>query len=153
MKLSLNVEGDPMTELSHLPDRLLRNFVRAFEDGRVQRRPRLRFVDAEGRACIVGAMAGVASSRALARTEVFRTFRSGPLLSLSRRFEAAELTAEDVYDACVLELARRAGGGPDAAAASRRSDEQAAGVSRLCGRASRRTARDAPSPPDPAAHS
>lgn len=86
---------------------MLRNYVRAYEEGRVQRRPCLRFVNGAGRACVVGAMAGAARSREPADTELFRTFRSEPLLRLSRQFESGQLSAEGMYDACLLELTRR----------------------------------------------
>lgn len=100
-----------MTELRAVSDRLLENFVRRYECGGVQRRPRLRFVDAEGRACIVGAMADVESSREFAESDHFRTFRSGPLVRISRKFEEGRVSSTDVYDACLLELARRSGAG------------------------------------------
>lgn len=100
-----------MTELRSVSDRLLRNYVRRYESGGVQRRPRLRFVDAEGRACIVGAMADVESSREFAESDHFRSFRSGPLVRISRMFEEGRVSPAEVYDACVLELARRSDAG------------------------------------------
>lgn len=98
-----------MIEISTLSDRLLRNYVRRYEGGGVQPRPRLRFVDAEGRACIVGAMADVDSSREFAATGLFRALRSGPLVRISRKFEDGRITPAQVYDACLLELTRRSG--------------------------------------------
>lgn len=98
-----------MTELRSLSDRLLRNYVRRYEAGRVQQRPRLRVVDGDGRACLVGAMAGVDSSRELAAIGLFRSFRAGPLSRISRLFEEGRVSSGQVYDACLLELARRSG--------------------------------------------
>lgn len=100
-----------MTELRAVSNRLLENYVRRYESGGVQRRPRLRFVDAEGRACIVGAMADVDSSREFAESDHFRSFRSGPLVRISRMFEEGRVSAAEVYDACLLELARRSDAG------------------------------------------
>lgn len=96
-----------MVELDALPDRMLRNFVCRYEDGGVQRRPRLRFVDDRGRACLAGALTGARTSREFADSAAGRSFRQGPLLRLSREFEAGRLSAAQLYDACLMELARR----------------------------------------------
>lgn len=97
----------PARELRSLPGSMLRNYVSRYEEGGVQPHPRLSFVDAEGRACIVGALAGARSLREFAATEVCRSFPRGPLERLSRLFEDGRVTPGEVYRDCLLELARR----------------------------------------------
>lgn len=99
----------PALELSDVPDRMLHNFVARYEDGGVQPHPVTSFVDERGRACVVGAFSGARSLEEFADTEACRTFLQGPLVEISRLFEDGRVTAAEVYDACLIELARRGG--------------------------------------------
>lgn len=96
-----------MLRLRELSDRMLENYVARYEEGGVQPRPCLRFVDAEGRACIVGALAGAASVEEFAESDACRSFLEGALVEISRMFEERRITAADVYAECLLELTRR----------------------------------------------
>lgn len=102
----------PVPDLTSLSDRMLRNYVVRYEDGGVQPHPVTSFVDRRGRACIVGAFAGARTLEEFAASEACRTFLERPLVRISRLFEDGRITAAEVYDACLLELAgrRRAGG-------------------------------------------
>lgn len=96
-------------DLSEVPGRMLRNFVARYEDGGVQPHPVTSFVDEAGRACVVGAFSGARSLEEFAASEACRTFLQGPLVEISRLFEDGRVTAPEVYDACLMELARRGG--------------------------------------------
>lgn len=99
----------------------LANFIDRYEAGRVQRRPRLRFVDRGGRACPAAALAGAETSTEFMNGESGSRFRGGVLERISRAFEDGELDAGDLYRECLLEIARRDSDGPQAAARKSRS--------------------------------
>lgn len=100
-----------MTDLiQRLPGHMLSNYVRRYEAGGVQERPRLRFVDGEGRACVAGALAGAASAADFASGPCGRDFLGSDLEAVSRLFEDGRLTAAQMYRECLLERARRAAG-------------------------------------------
>lgn len=101
--------------LGAVPRRMLRNFVARYESGGVQPHPVTSFVDARGRACVVGAFAGARTLEEFASSEACRTFLQGPLVNISRKFEDGQVAAAEVYDACLLELT------------CRRASEEAAG--------------------------
>ncbi len=101
-----------------LGDDMLDNYILRYEEGSVQPRPRLRFVDGEGRVCPAAACAGSASREAFAGSDHFLRFRGSALERVSRRFESGELSPSDLYRDCLLERARR-GGAPRPAAAGR----------------------------------
>lgn len=107
-------------DVSAVPERMLRNFVARYENGGVQPHPVTSFVDERGRACVVGAFSGARSLEEFAGTEACRTFLQGPLVTLSRLFEDGRVTPAEVYDACLMELARRA--------ARREAEEEIAGL-------------------------
>ena len=89
-------------------DRMLLQYVARYERGEVQSRPRLRFVDAEGRACLAAALCGARSAAEVAGLAAEAGgFPGGPLERVSRRFEAGELRSAEFYDEVVLELTRR----------------------------------------------
>lgn len=90
-----------------LGDDMLDNYIVRYEEGAVQPRPRLRFVDGEGRACPAAACAGARSSEAFAGSSHFLRFDGSILEALSRCFEAGELTPSDLYRDCLLERVRR----------------------------------------------
>ncbi len=98
-----------MIDWTTLPDPMLRNYLRRYESGGVQSRPTLRFVDAQGRACLAAALCGARSSAevAPAAAALGHPFHGGVLEQVSRRFEGGHLSAAQAYDACVLELAAR----------------------------------------------
>lgn len=98
-----------MIDWTALPDAMLRNYVCRYESGGVQPRPTLRFVDAEGRACLAAAFCGARTSADVSRAAAAlgQPFHRGILEQVSRRFEAGRLSATEAYDACVLELAAR----------------------------------------------
>lgn len=83
------------------------NFIDRYEAGRVQRRPRLRFVDRGGRACPAAALAGAETSSEFMNGESGRRFRGGTLERISRAFEDGELDVGDLYRECLLERTRR----------------------------------------------
>lgn len=99
-----------MNCLRRIPERMLNNYVERYERGGVQRRPCLRFVDEEGRACVVGALAGAASVEEFTRTEACARFPGGTLERISRLFEDRHLTADRMYAESLLELTRRRAG-------------------------------------------
>jgi hypothetical protein len=90
-----------------LGDDMLDNYILRYEEGAVQPRPRLRFVDGEGRVCPAAACAGTGSREAFAGSDHFLRFRGSALERVSRRFEAGELSPSDLYRDCLLERARR----------------------------------------------
>lgn len=94
-------------DLDALPQRMLRNFVARYESGGIQPHPVTSFVDARGRACVVGAFAGARSLEEFASSEACRTFLQGPLVEISRLFEDGRVAPAEVYDACLMELTRR----------------------------------------------
>lgn len=96
-----------MLGLHRLPARMLENYVSRYEEGGVQPHPRLSFVDGEGRACIVGAMAGARSLEEFAGWSACGDLPDGQLERLSRLFEDGRITADGVYRECILELSRR----------------------------------------------
>ena len=96
-----------ISDLASVPKHMLRNYVDRYERGGVQPHPVTSFVDGEGRACIVGAFADADSIEEFASTEACRTFLRGPLVRISRLFEDGHVTPAQVYDAGLLELARR----------------------------------------------
>lgn len=96
--------------LSALPSEALDNYVERYEEGRVQHRPRLRFVDADGRACPAAALAGAETSSEFADREPGAGFLGSRLEELSRAFEDARLDPDRLYRDCLLERARRRGG-------------------------------------------
>lgn len=105
---------DDTTDDTMLPDlaasldrTALANFIDRYEAGRVQRRPRLRFVDRSGRACPAAALAGAETSAGFMNGASGRRFRGGVLERISRAFEDGDLDAGDLYRECLLELARR----------------------------------------------
>lgn len=83
------------------------NFIDRYESGRIQQRPRLRFVDPAGRACPAAALAGAESSADFMNGEAGRAFRGGVLERISRAFEDGELDVGALYRECLLERARR----------------------------------------------
>lgn len=99
----------------------LANFIDRYESGRVQRRPRLRFVDRAGRACPAAALAGAETSAEFMNGDSGRRFRGGALERISRAFENGELDVGDLYRECLLERARRDGDGSYATARKSRS--------------------------------
>lgn len=96
--------------LRRIPDGMLNNYVERYEQGGVQRRPCLRFVDEEGRACVVGALAGAGTVEEFAGTEACARFPGGILERISRLFEDRRLTADRMYAESLLELTRRRAG-------------------------------------------
>lgn len=98
-----------MNDWTTLPEAMLRNYVHRYESGGVQSHPTLRFVDAEGRACLAAALCGARSSAevAPAAAALGHPFHGGVLEQVSRRFEGGRLSAAQAYDACVLEMAAR----------------------------------------------
>ncbi len=92
-----------------LSDSALSNFIDRYEAGRVQRRPRLRFVDRGGRACPAAALAGAETSADFMDGDAGREFRGGILERISAAFEDGDLDAAELYRECLLENARRAG--------------------------------------------
>lgn len=99
-----------MSDLVHgLGDEMLRNYIVRYEAGAVQARPRLRFVDGDGRACPAAACAGAGSREAFAGSDHFLRFRGSVLERISRRFEAGDLSSSELYRECLLERARRRG--------------------------------------------
>lgn len=99
-----------------LSDRALTNYIDRYEAGRVQRRPRLRFVDRLGRACPAAALAGAETSADFMNGEAGPRFRGGVLERISRAFEDGDLDAAELYRDCLLESARRDGESPYATA-------------------------------------
>lgn len=98
-----------MIDWTTLPDPMLRNYIRRYESGGVQSRPTLRFVDAEGRACVAAAFCGARTSADVseAAAALGHPFLGGIMEHVSRRFESGRLSAAEAYDACVLELTAR----------------------------------------------
>lgn len=97
----------PALDLDAVSERMLRNYVARYESGGVQPHPVTSFVDARGRACVVGAFADADSLEEFAASEACRTFLDGPLVGISRLFEDGRVTPAEVYDACLVELAFR----------------------------------------------
>lgn len=90
-----------------LPTEWIENFVMTFEEGRVQRHPQARFVNARGECCLVGAIAGARSGDDVVRSEVWRAFPNSSLEELSRQFEGCCLTGQVFYEEAVLALTAR----------------------------------------------
>lgn len=96
------------TICKELSEGMLRSFVARYERDEVQSTPRLRFVDAEGRACPAAALCDARSSADFARAAGERGgFLGGPLERVSRLFEAGRLRPAELYTESVLELTRR----------------------------------------------
>lgn len=105
--------NQPATAFVHLlPTTWIENFVRTFEDGRVQKHPHARFVNATGECCLVGALAGIRRSDEFGRTEVGRRFSGSPVEALSRAFEARRITAQEFYEEALLTLVSRSVAAP-----------------------------------------
>lgn len=102
--------------LERLRDEMLENYIRAYEGGRIQGRPRLRFVDREGRACPAAAFAGAGDRADFAGSEPFTRFLGSDLEAISRCFESGQLEPSELYRDCVLERARRSGRAGEATA-------------------------------------
>lgn len=115
----------------------LSNFIDRFEAGRVQRRPRLRFVDRAGRACPAAALVGADSSADFMNGESGRRFRGSVLERVSRAFEDGDLDVGALYRECLLELARRDAHATHATARKSRSSRSpiATSSSRISSRA------------------
>jgi hypothetical protein len=94
--------------LDALPAPWIHNYIAAFEAGRVQKHPQARFVNGSGECCVVGALAGVATSAELVKTVAWTQFLGGPLEQLSRLFEARRITGQQVYEEALLVMAERA---------------------------------------------
>lgn len=95
--------------LENLSGEMLDNYIRTYEEGRIQSRPRLRFVDREGRTCPAAAFAGAGDRVEFAATESFVRFPGSDLEAISRRFESGGLDPSALYRDCLLERARRIG--------------------------------------------
>ncbi|MFW6080067.1 MAG: hypothetical protein ACODAE_10625 [Gemmatimonadota bacterium] len=93
--------------LGGLPTSWLENYVETFEAGRVQRHPRARFVTEKGECCLVAAMSASRSRADFVGSKQWTLLLGTELEELSRRFEARLLTAQQVYEEVLLELARR----------------------------------------------
>lgn len=119
----------------------LANFIDRYESGRVQRRPRLRFVDRAGRACPAAALAGAETSAEFMNGESGGRFRGGVLERISRAFEDGDLDVGDLYRECLLERARRDADGTYATARKSRSSRSP------MSRSSSRTSSRAPGAP------
>lgn len=101
----------PLESLVHpLPTEWLVNYTRAFEAGRIQKRPEASFVNERGECCVVGGLAGAYSASDVVRSPVWAWFLGSELEEISRRFEAGILPGHLFYDEVVLELAARASG-------------------------------------------
>lgn len=105
--MTIDRAAPPALDLDAVSGRMLRNYVARYESGGVQPHPVTSFVDARGRACVVGAFADAASLEEFAASEACRTFLDGPLVGISRLFEDGRVTPAEVYDACLVELAYR----------------------------------------------
>ena len=114
--------------IDQLPTRWVRRFVAAFEAGRVQKHPHARFVNARGECCLVGAMAGVKTSREFAESELAAEFLGGPLEAVSRGFEARRFTAQEFYEEALLVLAARFAEPDDGCVAARAGSAPAAAL-------------------------
>lgn len=104
----------PLQLLQDLPSDWIRNLVDAFEEGRLQKHPQCRFVNASGECCVVGALAGARSREELVGGAIWRKFRGSQLEELSRCFEARRLSGQEVYEAALLVLAARSVTAPSA---------------------------------------
>lgn len=93
--------------LQGVGEEMLDNYIARYEEGAVQLRPRLRFVDAQGRACPAAAFVGARSGREFADSPHFPRFRGSVLEGISRHFEAGRLSPSELYRDCLLERARR----------------------------------------------
>lgn len=82
-------------------------YVATFEEGRVQKHPHARFVNARGECCVVGALVGARSGGDVVGSEVWSRFRGSALEELSRRFESRRLTGQLLYEECLLVQAER----------------------------------------------
>lgn len=103
---------EPLAALvERLPTDWIRNYVTTFEVGRVQGYPEKRFVNARGQCCLVGALAGARTARAMIASPLWRRFLGSELEEISRRFEDLEVTGQEFYEEALLALARRAPGG------------------------------------------
>jgi hypothetical protein len=105
--MMIDRSAPPALQLDAVSGRMLRNYVARYESGGVQPHPVTSFVDARGRACVVGAFAGARSLEEFASSEACRSFLDGPLVAISRLFEDGRVTPAEVYDACLVELAFR----------------------------------------------
>jgi hypothetical protein len=91
----------------------LENYIAAFEAGRVQKHPAARFVNARGECCLAAAFAGARSGEEFVASPAWRVFLRGPLEAFSRDFEARRVSAQEVYEAVLLEaVARRVAAAP-----------------------------------------
>ena len=93
--------------IDDLPTAWIHRFIDVFEDGRVQKHPHARFVNARGECCLVGALAGARSSAEFARSDVASRFRGTAVEALSRGFEAGRITGQEFYEEALLALAAR----------------------------------------------
>jgi hypothetical protein len=91
----------------HLTTAWIQNFIATFEEGRVQKHPEARFVNARGECCLVAALAGARSVADVVRSPVWRAFLNSPLEELSRGFEARRWTGQEFYEASLLALVER----------------------------------------------
>ncbi len=105
--MTIDRAAPPALDLDAVSGHMLRNYVARYESGGVQPHPVTSFVDARGRACVVGAFADAGSLEEFASSEACRTFLDGPLVGISRLFEDGRVTPAEVYDACLVELAYR----------------------------------------------
>jgi hypothetical protein len=93
--------------LERVPTAWIRNYVAAFETGRVQKHPQARFVNDRGECCLVAAMAGARSAAEFVASPQWAAFPGTVLEELSRHFESCRVTAQDVYEEALLALAVR----------------------------------------------
>jgi hypothetical protein len=93
--------------IADLPADWIRNYVRNFEAGRVQKHPQARFINVHGECCIVAAMSNARSAVEFSKTPVWAAFAGSGLETLSRAFEARRLTSQQFYEEALLALALR----------------------------------------------